>query len=150
MQFHFTACQSLKVKHLNYFSHLTVCSLCVNCQQLSLFLNKQPLAVFRIQGYTMLLNIPVSMRKRSPLEDICRNRFALLSSEKNSTSNFNDFTLKNKTKQKLQQNYLGSVVPPNCHKKSKLKTNSSRWQSISWHSSKPWGQIIQQTSESTI
>lgn len=23
--------------------------------------------------------------------------------------------------------YLGSVVPPNCQKKSKLKTNSSRW-----------------------
>lgn len=47
---------------------------------------------------------------------VCRNRFALMSSDKNPSSKTNNFTLKT---QKLQQNYQGSVVPPNCHERSK-------------------------------
>lgn len=131
----------------------------VNCQQPSVILNNP-----RQYQNSRLRDAPkyssVNEKEMPPLEDMCKNSSALLSSEKNPTSNFNNFTWGKKTKTKtnktseikqiLQQYYLGSVVPPNCRKKSRLKTLFQQMTVTSWHSWKPCGQIKQQTPESTI
>lgn len=102
MQFHFTACQSLKVKRLNY-SHLMipVCEL----PAADLISEYRAIGSIRVQGFTMLLNIPVSMRKRCHPGGHVTKQICITELWKELYKKFQQLYIKkqNKTKQKLQQ-----------------------------------------------